>query len=642
MCVSSSGVLVAQLPPIAPTWHLTARTWTHRIGAPRLVDGERICIDDPTLVGKAQQYMHDITPGVGTVGYVPLLNWIRAHVQEQHAPPKEGWDVCMCTGNADGFQRAWETLLDPGDSLLVDELDFSFSTSQLSAWVGARGLHIEPLVADATLSAPAALSALLGDWARRRPGMRFPKAYFTIPSFQNPTCITRTRAEMSALYEVVCDFGMLLIEDDPYRFLAFGDPLDAAAPVPGYRGEAGEGLPSSYLSLDREGRVLRCDTFSKWMGPGLRCGWVTAPRQVIHKLAQGVGPSLGVASCVQVQLHAILTRWGAAGLDAHVSRVQAAYKHRAAVVLRAAAEHLAGLAQWTAPRGGMFVWMKLCGVEDAAALLDAMTAEKVLVVPGAYFHGLESAPACPFVRISFALASDEVRAPWHHQALFRGITSLTSSPLCLLAFLLLRYSSRACAAWGQCCAASTPPSRRSRTPSMRPRRRPGPSAPSSTPLPQRPPRRPPPLPAPPPPPKPRPRGSGRPPPRLMRVRNSFWLYRMEVCGTHRSSRVFAAAERRGVSEIASVYGDATRSCVRTNDAPTGDSSVRKRDGGGGEETDRASPREWRDRSGPKAQGRTAGGTEPPERGQPRGKRSSFSSSLFFLDYARLRLYILWL
>jgi DNA-binding transcriptional MocR family regulator len=70
---------------------------------------------------------------------------------------------------------------------------------------------------------------------------------------------------MSALYEVVCDFGMLLIEDDPYRFLAFGDPLDAAAPVPGYRGEAGEGLPSSYLSLDREGRVLRCDTFSKWM-----------------------------------------------------------------------------------------------------------------------------------------------------------------------------------------------------------------------------------------------------------------------------------------------------------------------------------------------------------------------------------------
>jgi hypothetical protein len=38
----------------------------------------------------------------------------------------------------------------------------------------------------------------------------------------------------------------------------------------------------------------------------------------------------------------------------------------------------------------------------------------------------------------------------------------------------------------------------------------------------------------------------------MRVRNSFWLYRMEVRGTHRSSRVFAAAERRGVSEIATV------------------------------------------------------------------------------------------
>ena len=64
---------------------------------------------------------------------------------------------------------------------------------------------------------------------------------------------------------------MIIVEDDPYRFLAFGDPLDDAGDVPGY---SSRDLPASFLSLDTDGRVVRCDSFSKWMGPGLRCGWV--------------------------------------------------------------------------------------------------------------------------------------------------------------------------------------------------------------------------------------------------------------------------------------------------------------------------------------------------------------------------------
>ena len=284
-----------------------------------LVDGERITIDDPTLVGKAQQYMHDVTPGVGTVGYIPLLEWIRTHVAEQHAPPYEGWDVCVCTGNADGFQRAWDTLLDPGDTLLVDELDFSFSTSQLCAWVGAKQLHLEALPLGGGEGEYAlALRTRLESWASTHPGLRFPKMLFTIPAFQNPTCRSRSPSEMQAVYRVCSDFDLILVEDDPYRFLKFGEPLDADADVPGYTGAQGGGLPPSFLSLDTDGRVVRCDTFSKWMGPGLRCGWVTAPRAVIAKLAQGTGPSLGVASSVQVMLVAMLERWGTRGLDRHV------------------------------------------------------------------------------------------------------------------------------------------------------------------------------------------------------------------------------------------------------------------------------------------------------------------------------------
>ena len=63
--------------------------------------------------------------------------------------------------------------------------------------------------------------------------------------------------------------------------------------------------------------------FVRWVSPGLRCGFVTAPRPLIVKLAQGAGPSLGVSSPVQVFLVEMLRRWGPVGLNRHVQRVQA-------------------------------------------------------------------------------------------------------------------------------------------------------------------------------------------------------------------------------------------------------------------------------------------------------------------------------
>ena len=58
----------------------------------------------------------------------------------------------------------------------------------------------------------------------------------------------------------------------------------------------------------------------------------------------------------------------------------------------------------------MFMWVELLGVDSSAALLDEMTRHRVCVVPGKYFHhaGLEAEYDTPFVRISFAFATDEV------------------------------------------------------------------------------------------------------------------------------------------------------------------------------------------------------------------------------------------
>jgi hypothetical protein len=255
-----------------------------------LVDGTTLRINDPAIVAKAQQYMHDVTPGLGTVGYVPLLGWIKQHVQQQHAPPCKGWEVCVCTGNSDGFQRAWEALLDPGDTLLVDELNFAFSTSQLAQWVGGRQLHVEPVPLGEHGVDPEALAAILDSWAVQKPGRRFPKALFTIPAYQNPTCKCLDLPTARAVYAACAAHGLAIIEDDPYRLLAFGDPTDEAAPLPGTRGV----LPPSYLSVDTDGTpppppqpTTRCPPETPgWLHPPFPRPRPHRPRGAVRHLLQ--------------------------------------------------------------------------------------------------------------------------------------------------------------------------------------------------------------------------------------------------------------------------------------------------------------------------------------------------------------------
>ena len=90
--------------------------------------------------------------------------------------------------------------------------------------------------------------------------------------------------------------GILIVEDDPYFYLQF--PRGPQHPP----GLAGLPRASSYLSLDTQGRVIRLDSFAKFLAPGLRLGWAAAPPTVIDKLAQVMqAQTLGASGVSQVR-----------------------------------------------------------------------------------------------------------------------------------------------------------------------------------------------------------------------------------------------------------------------------------------------------------------------------------------------------
>src|SRR3712207_3097977 len=93
------------------------------------------------------------------------------------------------------------------------------------------------------------------------------KLLYTVPDFQNPTGVTLSLPRRHRLIELANAYGLLVVEDTPYRALRY----------------EGESLPT-LKSLDTHGRVLHLGSFSKILAPGLRLGWAVASPDILERL----------------------------------------------------------------------------------------------------------------------------------------------------------------------------------------------------------------------------------------------------------------------------------------------------------------------------------------------------------------------
>lgn len=62
-----------------------------------------------------------------------------------------------------------------------------------------------------------------------------------------------------------------------------------------------------------------------------------------------------------------------------------------------------GLADWEVPGGGMFLWVKVRGVEDVMDMVMERGLKKdVMLIPGHAFMADPSQP-CPYIRLSYSV-----------------------------------------------------------------------------------------------------------------------------------------------------------------------------------------------------------------------------------------------
>ena len=126
------------------------------------------------------------------------------------------------------------------------------------------------------------------------------------------------------------------------------------------------------------------------------------PRAVIEKLVLlKQGADLHVSTINQMVAH----RAVAEGYDQHLGMLRAAYGANARTILSALGQHMPPGVTWSAPQGGMFVWIWLPeGMDGKVVLERALAEERVAFVPGEPFFA--EVPTANALRLSYSLPTD--------------------------------------------------------------------------------------------------------------------------------------------------------------------------------------------------------------------------------------------
>lgn len=284
-------------------------------------------------------------------------------------------EALIVSGSQQGLDLAARVLVDPGDVVVVEEPSF-FGGLQAFRAAGARLVGVP---VDAEGMRTEVLEWVLG---RHRP-----KLIYTLPCFQNPSGAVLSLARRHRLLELAARHGVPVLEDDPYSDLRY----------------SGEPLPP-LRSLDVHGCVIYLSTFSKVLSPGLRLGFLLAPRPAHRQL---------VLAKQAVDLHAntpgqwLVDRFLREGhYQAHLGRVRKAYAARLAAMDEALRAQAPSALQWQRPEGGFYVWCRLPAEVDPRVLAERATAAGVGFLPGRPCFA--SPPPEEFVRLNFSYSEPDL------------------------------------------------------------------------------------------------------------------------------------------------------------------------------------------------------------------------------------------
>ncbi len=314
-----------------------------------------------------------------TEGYTPLREAItqRQKTRFGDSMVKDTDTTLVVTGGQQGLELSCKAFCNEGDAIICENPSFIGALNAFrSNGVQTIGVDIEED------------GICLEKLEQTLKNTKNAKLLYLIPTFQNPSGTCMSLEKRLAVLELAKKYGIVILEDNPYGELRF----------------AGKDIPT-IKSLDTEGLVIYCSSFSKILSAGMRIGFIIAPseiasKMVVAKQVEDVHTNL----FFQMLCHKYITT---CDLDAHIAKINELYRRKCNLMLESIDKYIPkDKVTFTRPEGGLFIWGTVNGCTNASFVVKKAIEKKVAVVPGTAFNCDTEAPS-PSFRLNYSTPSDE-------------------------------------------------------------------------------------------------------------------------------------------------------------------------------------------------------------------------------------------
>lgn len=305
----------------------------------------------------------------------PMLRALIAAQARELGVQCEAGQVLIVSGSQQTLDLASKLFIDPGTEVLVEAPTY-LAALQAFQLFGAHCLEV-PQEADGP-----DLGAL-----RQRLEQHKPAFAYLIPTFQNPSAVRYSEAKREAVAALLDEFGVTLIEDEPYRELVFD-----------------QGSATPIVSRLRSASWIYTGTVSKTLLPGLRVGYLIASPDLFPYLLR-LKQSADLHTNRIGQWQAL--QWlGSQRYNEHLAELRDFYRLRRDAMQAALVEHFSDLATWETPQGGLFFWLALRQPLDTRTLLKPALEQDVVFMPGEpFFSEPDRHPG--YLRLNFSHVAPE-------------------------------------------------------------------------------------------------------------------------------------------------------------------------------------------------------------------------------------------
>jgi 2-aminoadipate transaminase len=313
----------------------------------------------------------------GPQGYLALRQFLSAKLRRDAGMVCTADDILIVSGSLQALDLVNATLLAAGDTVIVERDTYQGALNRLTRLgVDSIGIPLDDHGVRMDI-----LANTLADLKGR--GIR-PKYIYTIPTVQNPTGTIMPEPRRIELLKLAEHYGVPIFEDDCYADLVWD----------GRR-------PPALYAMSRSGNVIHIGSFSKSIAPALRVGFIVAPWAALSRML-ALKTDAGSGAIEQM----LLAEYCTPHFEAHVPQLRRGLRAKLDTLMEALNEQFGTAAEFEAPKGGIFLWVRLPDNVDTLKLYHAALAEGVAINPGPEWS-TDKAYAGSRLRLCFASPSHE-------------------------------------------------------------------------------------------------------------------------------------------------------------------------------------------------------------------------------------------